>query len=226
MELAGMHAALADPLRLAIAQYLYVTDATPGQLAQRFEVQSNLMAHHIGTLVAAGLVTRRRSEHDHRRQYVQLAQSDSLVSELVRIGLAQRPMPGRVLFVCTRNSARSKLASALWRRHSPVPSADAGTDPGAAPNPTAAAVAERLGLALERGMHDVESVRRRDDLVITVCDHVQETWAHDDAALHWSVPDPVPLGREADFVDAAETLEARISVLAPQFQEEHNHDQH
>lgn len=226
MDLVEVHAALADPLRLAVAQYLYDTDETPGRLGERFSVPSNLLAHHLGVLAAAGLVTRRRSEHDGRRQYLQLSHFEPMVRQLVGVGIGVRPQPERVLFVCTRNSARSKLASALWRRHSLLPSADAGTAPATAPHHTANAVAERLGLSLDRAMRDVERARRPGDLVVTVCDHVQETWDHDGPSLHWSVPDPVPGGAEADFVGAAETLEARISILAPQFQKESSHDQH
>lgn len=226
MDLAGMHAALADASRLAIAQYLYDADATPGQLGERFGIPTNLMAHHLGALAVAGLVRRRRSEHDGRRQYVQLEHSDPVVRELVSVGIAARREPGRVLFVCTRNSARSKLASALWRRHSAVPCADAGTTPAPSPHRSAISVADHLGLALDRQMHEVERTRRPGDLVVTVCDHVQETWSHGRDSLHWSVPDPVPMGAEAAFRCTAETLEARISILATQIQKEPSNVEH
>lgn len=38
--------------------------------------------------------------------------------------------PERVVFGCTANSARSRLAAALWRRATDVPVALAGTHPG------------------------------------------------------------------------------------------------
>ena len=53
-----------------------------------------------------------------------------------------------------------------------------------------------------------------DDLVVTVCD-----LAHEElgglAALHWSVPNPVPAGDPASFDAALAELADRIGRLAP-----------
>ena len=74
---------------------------------------SNLLAHHLHVLEQAGIITRRRSEGDRRRTYLQLIPGalDSLAPPTARAAL-------RVLFVCTANSARSHLAAALWRQAS------------------------------------------------------------------------------------------------------------
>src|SRR5712675_3133176 len=122
---AAIHAALADPARLQIADTLLAGDASPSELAALLAMPSNLLAHHLHVLEQAGVITRRRSEGDRRRTYLQLipATLDSLAAPPARA--AQR-----VLFVCTANSARSHLAAALWRRASSVPAVSAGTHPG------------------------------------------------------------------------------------------------
>ncbi|MEU0157140.1 low molecular weight phosphatase family protein [Micromonospora fulviviridis] len=57
---------------------------------------------------------------------------------------------GRVVFVCTRNSARSQLAAALWSGRTHIAAASAGTKPATRVPPYAVAVAHRRGLALNR----------------------------------------------------------------------------
>ncbi len=142
---AAVHAALADPARLQITDTLLAGDASPSELAALLGMPSNLLAHHLHVLEQAGVITRRRSEGDRRRTYLQLVPGtlDSLAALPVR---AAR----RVLFVCTANSARSHLAAALWRRASTVPVASAGTHPAAAIDPGAIAAAARHRLPLPR----------------------------------------------------------------------------
>ena len=122
---AAVHAALADPARLRITDALGDGDASPKELGAMLAMPSNLLAHHLRVLEQAGLITRRRSEGDHRRSYLQLVPGalESLAGRPVRA--AQR-----VLFVCTANSARSHLAAALWCQASSIPAASAGTHPG------------------------------------------------------------------------------------------------
>ncbi|MDZ5489736.1 arsenate-mycothiol transferase ArsC [Micromonospora sicca] len=54
------------------------------------------------------------------------------------------------MFVCTRNSARSQLAAALWSDRTHTAAASAGTKPAERVHPRAVAVAHRHGLALNR----------------------------------------------------------------------------
>jgi hypothetical protein len=49
---------------------------------------------------------------------------------------------------------------------------------------------------------------------VTVCDAAREELC-DVAAVHWSVPDPVPSGDEAGFDAALSELSRRVSLLAP-----------
>jgi DNA-binding transcriptional ArsR family regulator len=104
---AAVHAALADPARLAITDTLADSDASPSELAAMLAMPSNLLAHHLRALEGAGIVTRHRSEGDRRRSYLRLV-AGSLDTRAGPRGRSAR----RVLFVCTANSARSHLAAA------------------------------------------------------------------------------------------------------------------
>jgi protein-tyrosine-phosphatase len=207
---AALHAALADPARLQITDTLQAGDASPSELAAMLAMPSNLLAHHLHVLQQAGIISRRRSEGDRRRTYLQLVPGvlDSLTPPAARSAL-------RVLFVCTANSARSHLAAALWRRASTVPAVSAGTRPAAAIDPGAIAAAQRHRLPLPRlRPRHISDVRRHGDLVITVCDLAHEELA-EAAAVHWSVPDPVPAGDPGSFDDALAQLTDRVGRLAP-----------
>ena len=207
---ATVHAALADPARLQITDTLLTGDASPSELAAMLAMPSNLLAHHLHVLEQAGIITRRRSEGDRRRTYLQLIPGtlDSLAAPAARAAL-------RVLFVCTANSARSHLAAALWRRASNVPAASAGTHPAAAIDPGAIAAAGRHHLPLPRlRPRHISDVRHHGDLIITVCDLAHEQLGRQ-AAVHWSVPDPVPAGDPASFDAALAELIHRVERLAP-----------
>jgi ArsR family transcriptional regulator, arsenate/arsenite/antimonite-responsive transcriptional repressor / arsenate reductase (thioredoxin) len=207
---AAVHAALADPARLAITDGLADGDASPSELAGMLAMPSNLLAHHLKVLEETGLVTRHRSEGDRRRTYLRLVPGvlDTLAGPP---GRAAR----RVVFVCTANSARSHLAAALWRRASPVPAVSAGTRPADRIHPGAVDAAGRHQLPLPRlRPRHIRDVLHDGDLVVTVCDLAhEELGAH--AAVHWSVPDPVPAGDPGSFDAALTELDRRVTRLAP-----------
>lgn len=207
---AAKHAALSDPSRLHIVDLLSLGDLSPSELQARLAMPSNLLAHHLKTLEAAGLLARGRSEADRRRSYVRLTPGalDGLVPGAA--GHAHR-----VVFVCTANSARSQLAAALWRRASAIPSTSAGTHPAGQVDPGAVAAARRHHLPLRatrpRRLADIAA---DDDFVITVCDHAHEELG-DRGDLHWSVPDPVRAGTDDAFDATLTALTDRVHALAP-----------
>ena len=207
---ATVHAALADPARLQITDTLLTGDASPSDLAAILAMPSNLLAHHLHVLEQAGIITRRRSEGDRRRTYLQLIPGalDALAAPAARAAL-------RVLFVCTANSARSHLAAALWHQASNVPAASAGTHPAAAIDPGAIAAAGRHRLPLPRlRPRHISDVRHDGDLVVTVCDRAHEE-LRGATAMHWSIPDPVPAGDPGSFDAALAQLADRVARLAP-----------
>lgn len=208
---ARRHAALGEPARLAIVDALMLGDASPGALARSLAMPTNLLAHHLGVLQEAGLITRARSEGDKRRSYVRLVHGAA-----PGLPATAPPMPARVLFVCTRNSARSQLATGLWRARSTIPSTSAGTEPARRIHPRAAGVARRHGLSLRNARPvGVADVLRDGDLVVAVCDIAHETLGGDQAGrVHWSVPDPAPVDTDAAFEAAYLDLLHRVDALA------------
>jgi protein-tyrosine-phosphatase/DNA-binding transcriptional ArsR family regulator len=207
---AAVHAALADPTRLAITDTLLAGDASPSELAAMLAIPSNLLAHHLHVLEQAGVIIRRRSEGDRRRTYLRLIPGalDPQAAPSPRVAR-------RVLFVCTANSARSHLAAALWRRASSIPAASAGTRPAPAIDPGAIDAARRHRLPLPRlRPRHISEVQHEDDLVVTVCDMAREELGQQ-TAVHWSVPDPVPAGDPASFDAAISDLSRRVQRLAP-----------
>ena len=206
---AAVHAALADQARLRIVDALGWGDASPSELAELLAMPSNLLAHHLKVLEREAIVARTRSEGDGRRAYVHLVPSalDGLFPAPVRA-------VARVVFLCTANSARSHLATALWRRSSEVPAVSAGTHPADRIHPGAIAAAQRHGLDLPRiRPHHVDAVRAPDDLVVTVCDRAHEELDFP-VDVHWSVPDPVRTGTSQAFDEAWDDLSGRIGQLA------------
>jgi protein-tyrosine-phosphatase/DNA-binding HxlR family transcriptional regulator len=206
---AAVYAALGDPARLAVVDSLLLGDRSPGELGEALGMPSNLLAHHLRLLEQAGVIERGRSEADRRRSYVRLVPS-ALPSAPVTALAAPR-----VVFVCTHNSARSQLASALWARRSTVPVASAGTHPARRVHRRAVTVARRHDLALDAARTAaVADELRPDDLVVAVCDSAYEELGAGPHRLHWSVPDPVPVGTQAAFERAYEEIEQRVDRLA------------
>jgi protein-tyrosine-phosphatase len=60
----------------------------------------------------------------------------------------------------------------------------------------------------------ITRVRQDGDLIVTVCDRAREELGPL-AAVHWSVPDPVPAGDRGGFDAALAELGHRIERLAP-----------
>lgn len=211
-----MHAAVGEPVRLAIAEALAVGDLSAKELATAFDLPTNLLAHHLGVMETAGLITRRRSEGDGRRSYVHLRIEEPSVSNLITPASLGGQAPRRVLFVCTHNSARSQLAAAEWKRASKVPATSAGTHPADAIHRRARDTAKRHKLSLGAGTQQVAQVRAKDDLVVAVCDQAHEELAAtgESGAIHWSIPDPVRHDTTQAFEAAFDDIRARVVRLA------------
>jgi len=208
------YAALGDSSRLAIVDLLANRDLASGELTALLGVPTNLMAHHLGVLQEAGLITRRHSEGDGRRTYVTRTRA---CSDLIGPGSFARPR--RVAFLCSQNSARSQLAESFWRSVSDIPVISGGTHPAARVHPRAVAVARRHGLDLAGARPRLAAEVLTDtDLVVAVCDRAYEDIGG--AEVHWSIPDPARAQSPAAFDAAFDEISGRIARLVDSFEGE------
>lgn len=206
---ARRHAALGDPIRLTIVDELNVSDRAPGELATLFGIAPSLLAHHLDVLETAGIVERSPSTGDGRRRYVRL-----VAAEQAPVPAESSEPPASALFVCTRNSARSQLAAALWSELLGRRAGSAGTHPADRVHPGAVAAADRHGLDLHHARPTVLTPDHRAAVIITVCDRAHEELRADLVRWHWSLPDPVADGRPAAFDDTIDELTRRIQRIA------------
>jgi len=134
-----------------------------------------------------------------------------------------------VLFLCTRNSARSILAEVLLNHlgKGQFDAYSAGSFPKGAVHPLAVELIEQLRLPT-KGLHSKswkEFARPGApamDFVFTVCDQaageICPIWPGNPITAHWGVPDPAAVEgtedqRKQAFRDAYHQLDARIRLL-------------
>ena len=207
IETARVHAALGDPHRLAMARELSLADRSPAWFSRRWSMASNLVAHHVGVLDDAGLVSRAPSNADRRRVFLRLTDTGRRAVTAPVIDARE------VVFVCTHNSARSQFAEALWGRGSAIPARSGGTHPAAQVHPLAVQVAGRRGTDLTDARPKVIAARPpADSLVVTVCDSADRETGY--PHLHWSIPDPVEVGTPRAFEAAWDDIADRVGILA------------
>jgi ArsR family transcriptional regulator, arsenate/arsenite/antimonite-responsive transcriptional repressor / arsenate reductase (thioredoxin) len=204
---AEVFAALGDPRRLEIAEELSRSDRTPGELIEKFELSSALLAHHLDVLEHAGLIERTNSHADGRKRFVRLLTQH-------RTLLTAHAVPREVTFVCTHNSARSQLAAALWRRLTGRKADSAGTQPADRVHPSAIEVAERHGLDLRNTRPRQLGTITPATTIITVCDQAHDELPASLRRLHWSLADPAEVGTVRAFNDAFTTLHERIEMFS------------
>jgi protein-tyrosine-phosphatase/DNA-binding transcriptional ArsR family regulator len=231
LQLAG------HPLRWRLLGELARSDRIVHELTALVGEAQNLVSYHLGKLRSAGLVRARRSAADGRDTYYAL--DLPRLEDLLRgAGAALHPglrlarpaydaeaiAPGRVLFLCTGNSARSQMAEALAVSLSG--GAVRAWSAGSRPKPLHRLAVEVLraqgiDIAGRRSKHLDEFAERRFDRVITLCDRVREVcpeFPGGPATAHWSIPDPArePGGEaamRAAFERVADELAARIGFL-------------
>lgn len=219
-------ASLAQPTRLATVRRLlsaHPGTLAAGELARACDAPHNTMSTHLGVLAHAGLVRAERAgrsmnyraDVDAFRRLVLFLTKDccngrpELCGDIARLVPASKEDPKAsvmapafdVLFVCTRNSARSLMAEAVLERlgKGRFNAYSAGSGPARQPMPEVVDRLRRLG-------HDVSRLRckswdeftgpdaPRMDFVIALCDTPQgqvcpELGARVVSAA-WPLPDP------------------------------------
>jgi arsenate reductase (thioredoxin) len=134
-----------------------------------------------------------------------------------------------VLFVCTRNSARSILAESILNREGRgrFVAYSAGSQPSGTVHPFALDLLAKLNYPTDHlrskswdDFATADSVKL--DFIFTVCDdaagEVCPIWPGQPMSAHWGIPDPARAqGSEAEqrlaFADAYRMLNNRISVF-------------
>lgn len=198
------------------------------EIAARIAVPSSTLSFHLKALDQAGLVAATR----HGRSLVYAAQLDRLRglmaflaeacgAEAPRAAAALRPF--NVLFLCTRNAARSIMAEAILAKLAPgrFHAFSAGSEPSAdGPMPEVLAQLKALG-------HDVSALRSKSwdsfagpgapamDFVIALCDTLDGQACPDFGATivtaSWPLPDPAKFtGRPAERATLLNELYAAL----------------
>ena len=205
-----------DPVRWRLVQALAASDLRVGELSAQLSLAQSLVSYHLARLRSAGVVRRRRSAADGRDSYytLDLNRCRALIADsAAALHPALRPQPSasprgnlgsraacRVLFACTGNSARSRIAEALMSELSDaqVIARSAGSHPKPL-HPNAVRVLSERGITLQRtaSTHLDTLGCEHFDYVITLCDRVREVcpeFPDHPAAIHWSMGDPARTG--------------------------------
>ena len=236
-------------LRWRLLSELARSDRQVRELRALVGEPQSLVSYHLGQLLEAGLVRRRRSAFDGRQTYYSvdlprcaelLAGAGGALHPGLRLVASPQddgrpPRPGArtsVLFLCTGNSARSQMAEALIEKLAGggVAAASAGSHPKPVhPNTVKVMRTYGIDLAGRSSKHLSEFTGRRFDSVVSLCDRVREVcppFAGGPETLHWSMPDP---SREGDsdsetypaFERTAAELETRIGFLLQLIDDRH-----
>jgi len=225
-----------------LVSHLADSDYRVHELVALVDRPMNLVSYHLGKLRASQVVCERRSSADGRDIYYSL-DLDRMQSLFQQAGHLLHPslwpetasgrssgnaviQPTRVLFLCTRNSARSQMAEGLMRHIAgeTVSVFSAGDLPSDV-HPLAVRAMAEMGIDISEycAKHKDIFSGQRFHYVVTVCDFARENcpaFANKPAHIHWSIPDPVDGSPDAAggddysaFVEVAQTLETRIHHL-------------
>lgn len=226
-------------LRWRLLRALSRSDQRVNELVDQVREPQNLVSYHLGLLRRSSLVSERRSSADGRDIYYHL-NLDRLGPQLVAAAGALHPalggaaprsaaerreaLRGRVLFVCTGNSARSLIAEAMLRARAngALETFSAGPKP-AGVHPLALEVLSEMGIATtglrSKGLDGVAGLKF--DRVVTLCDIAREECPPVPGGpeyIHWSLPDPAAVGgpvdkRRAAFRSTANEIADRVDRL-------------
>ncbi len=220
------------PVRWRLLRELACSDRMVHELTGLVGQPQNLVSYHLAKLRDARLVSARRSSADGRDAYytVDLTRlGESLAAAGVALHPALAPGPagspaGRVLFLCTGNSARSPMAEALTGSLSGglVEAHSAGSHPKPLHANAVRVMREEYGIDIagRRPTHISVFADQRFDRVVTLCDRVREVCPESAGSVHWSIPDPGAEHPDGDeeasyptFKRTAAELASRIGFL-------------
>lgn len=245
MHASSAFAMLGHPGRLDVFRLLMrfaPRGVRPTEIASALGLKQNTLSHHLSDLAACGLV---QADRQGRSLFysVNLDVTEDLIGFLaLDVGRARpdllgpllasaadlrHPPDGRfkVLFLCSRNSARSIMAEVLLRdlggnrfvAHS------AGVSPGPAPHPMVLEVLARHGHCtdglISESMQSYQGhTAPKMDFIFTVCDAAAAQdcprWPGLPITAHWGLPDPVTADDPPSaFAQTYAALRRRITDL-------------
>jgi protein-tyrosine-phosphatase len=223
-------------VRWRLLRELVRSDRTVRELTALTDEPQSLVSYHLRQLRDGRLVVNHRSAADRRDSYYAVDLTHyrrelQAAADALHPGVWPRPTagraslaPGRVLFLCTGNSARSQIAEALAEHLSggSLRAASAGSHPKPLhANAVRVMRARGIDISGNRTKHLDELVDEPFDVVITLCDKVREVCPDFPVGVervHWSIPDPAlegPTNRASypAFERTAAALESRIGYL-------------
>lgn len=235
---------LAHDLRWQTLMALAHSDYRVQELVALLQQPGNLVSYHLKRLRNMQLVTERRSAADRRDVYYSIdldrlrelyfasgatlhpalngaTEASPTPSEHATVAPSRAPV--RVLFLCTRNSARSQMAEGIMHHLGGrmVAVYSAGSDP-ATVHPDAVRVMAAMGMDIsaQHSKHLNEFRAQTFDYIVTVCDRAREAcplFPNDPVQIHWSFADPAAVEPEAEryqaFWRTAQELTTRIRYL-------------
>ncbi|MGH9198232.1 MAG: low molecular weight phosphatase family protein [Acidimicrobiia bacterium] len=124
-------------------------------------------------------------------------------------------MKSRVLFVCTGNAGRSRMAEAFFNELAPEKhAASAGTHPEPRPHPEVVSAMSEVGIHIPPGPGRLLTFEMLDnaDRVIAMGCNIEEACPGADADEDWGLPDPAggPIQRVRDIRDE---IRRRVKIL-------------
>jgi ArsR family transcriptional regulator, arsenate/arsenite/antimonite-responsive transcriptional repressor / arsenate reductase (thioredoxin) len=213
----------------------------PGEISRRLGLPFPTLAFHLANLKQSGIVSSRRESrtvlYDVRSRVIEEAIEGLIEHCQVSPTLLPKPAlkkgssrpPMRILFLCTRNSARSIMAECAMNRwgEGRFLAFSAGSSPAERVHP--AALRLLSGLHYGTGALETKSwaLFSKDgapplDFVITLCDRAASepcpTWPGQPLRAHWGIKDPLgrkfsgPVTRSV-FRETYAAIEQRIKVF-------------
>ena len=244
-DLIAALAALGQETRLDIFRMLVRRGAEglpPRVIGERLKLPLPTLSFHLNDLKHSGLVVSRR-ESKAVLYEARVSTVDKVVEYLTgncrgrvkAANLVQRPKvktsgrPKKILFLCTRNSARSIMAECAMNRlgEGRFQSFSAGSDPAGNVNPATLRVLSELnyetnGLRSKSWDEFAAPQNSPLDFVFTLCDRAAAepcpAWPGQPLRSHWGVKDPLVFEGSSSatrkvFLETYAALEQRIKIF-------------
>jgi protein-tyrosine-phosphatase len=211
---------LGQAQRMALLQAMRTRDITAHEAAEIMQMSASAASYQLRMLSEQGLIVGQRSDADGRTIYYRLQWGAfrEVIGELsADFGQPPGIKSGSVVaFLCRANSARSQMAEAWARKYAPadITVVSAGVEPSRM-HPMTVTVMAEVGIDVhEQYAKQFVELDVMPTHVISVCDYARpfvEAYFTTQQRQHWSIADPARRADIADFRDARDEIERRVS---------------